>query len=92
MRNIAPEILNGEVITIPIMANSLTVLEEIVLKVEMLIITHAEIKVMVINILNLKEAVTKDDLVEVHGEADPMLDEPMAEANLLVRMTIVCQD
>ena len=46
---------------------------------------------MVINILNLKEAVIEDDLVEVHGEADHMPDKPMAEANLLIKMTIVCQ-
>ena len=46
---------------------------------------------MVINIPNLKEAVIKDDLVEVHGEADHMLAKPMVEANLLIKMTIVCQ-
>ena len=73
------------------MENSHTDLEEITLVVEMLIITYVEIKVMVINILNLKEVVIKDDLVEVHGEADHMPNEPMAEANLLVRTTIVCQ-
>ena len=53
MRNTACEILNGEVITIPIMENSHTNLEEIALMVEMLIIAHIEIKVMVINILNI---------------------------------------
>ena len=73
------------------MENSHTNLEEVVLTVEMLIIEHAEIKVMVINIPNLKEVVIKDNLVEVHGEADHMPDEPMAEANLLIKMTIVCQ-
>ena len=57
----------------------------------MLIIAHAEIKVTVINILNLKEAVIKDDLVKGHGEADYILDELMAEANLLIKMTIVYQ-
>ena len=46
---------------------------------------------MVINIPNLKEVVIEDDLVKVHGEADHMLDEPMAEASLLIKMTIVCQ-
>ena len=46
---------------------------------------------MVINIPNLKEAVIKDNLVEVHGEADHMPDKPMAEANLLIKMTIMCQ-
>ena len=90
MRNTAREILNGGVIAIPIMENSHTNLEEIALTVEMLIITHIEIKVMVINILNLKEAVIEDDLVEVYGETDHMPDEPMAEANLLIKMTIVC--
>ena len=91
MRNTAHEILNGEVITIPIMENSHTNLEEIILMVEMLIIAHAEIKVMVINILNLKEAVIKDNSVEGHGKAEQMLDEPTAEANLLVKMIIVYQ-
>ena len=91
-RNTAREILSGEVITIPIMENSHTDQEEIVLAVEMLIITHIEIKLMVINILNLKEAVIEDDLVEVHGEAEDMLVELMAEANLLVKMTVVYQD
>ena len=89
MRNITREILNGEVITIPITENSHTFLEEIALVVEMLIIAYVEIKVMVINILNLKEAVIKDDLVKVHGEADHMPDEPMAEANFLIKMTSV---
>ena len=60
--------------------------------VEMLIIAHVEINLMVINILNLKEAVTEDNLVEVHGEAEDMLVELMAEVNLLVRMTVVYQD
>ena len=73
------------------MENSHTDLEEIVLMVEMLIIAHTEIKVMVINTPNLKEAVIEDDLVGVHGEADHMPDEPMVEANLLIKMTIVCQ-
>ena len=91
MRNTACKILNGEVITIPITENSHTNLEEIALVVEMLIIAYVEIKVMVINILNLKESVIEDDLVKVHGEADHMPDEPMAEANLLIKMTIVCQ-
>ena len=68
-----------------------TDLEEIILVVEMLIIAHAQIEVMVINIPNLKEAVIKDDLVKVHGEADHMPDEPMVEANLLIKKTIVCQ-
>ena len=72
------------------MENSHTNLEEIILMVEMLIITHAEIKVMVINTPNLKEAVI-EDLVEVHGEVDHMLDEPMVEANPLIKMTIVYQ-
>ena len=92
MRNTAHEILNGEVITIPIMENSHTDLEQIVLMVEMPIITHIEIKLTVINILNLKEAFIEDNLVEVHGEAEDMLKEPMAEANLLVKMTVVYQD
>ena len=83
--------LNGEVIAIIIMENSHTNLEEIVLMVEMLIITHAEIKVMVINTPNLKEVFIEEDLVKVHGEADHMPDEPMVEANLLVKMTIVYQ-
>ena len=91
MRNTACKIPNGEVITIPVMENSHTDLEEIVLAVEMLIIAHAEIKVMIINTLNLKEVVIEDDLVKVHGEAEHMPDEPMAEANLLVKMTIVYQ-
>ena len=91
MRDTAHKILNGKVITIPVMENSHTNLEEIVLVVEMLIIAHAEIKVMVINILKLKEAVIKDHLVEVHGEAEHMQDEPTAEANLLIKMTIVYQ-
>ena len=42
MRNTAPEILSGEVITIPIVENSPTDLEETVLMAEMLIITHIE--------------------------------------------------
>ena len=92
MRNTAHEILSGEVITIPIMENSHTNLEETILMVEMLIITHVEIKLMVINILNLKEVVIEDDLVEVHGEAEDMLVELMAEANLLIKMTVVYQD
>ena len=92
MRNITPEILSGEVITIPIMENSHTEQEEIVLVVEMLIIAHVEINLMVINILNLKEAVTEDDLAEVHGKAEDMLVELMAEANLPVKMTVVYQD
>ena len=91
MRNTTRKILNGKVITIPVMENSHTDLEEIILTVEMLIIAHADIKVMVINILNLKEVVIKDDLVEVHGEAEHMPDEPMAEANLRIKMTIVYQ-
>ena len=73
------------------MEDSHTNLEEIILAVEMLIIIHAEIKVMIINIPNLKEMVIEDDLVKVHGEADHMLDEPMAEANLLIKMIIVYQ-
>ena len=89
MTNIVHETLNGEVITITIVENSHTDLEEIVLMVEMLIITHAEIKAMVINTLNLKEVVIEDNLVEVHGETDHMPDEPMAEANLLIKMIIV---
>ena len=89
MRNTASEILNGEVITIPIMENSHTDLEEIVLTVEMLTITNTEIKVMVINILNLKEAVIEDNSFEGHGKAEHMPDEPMDEANLLVKMIIV---
>ena len=92
MRNTAHEILSGEVITIPIMENSHTDQEEIILAVEMLIIAHVEIKLMVINILNLKEVVIEDDLVEVHGEAEDMLVELMAEANLLIKMTVVYQD
>ena len=92
MRNTAPEILSGEVITIPIVENSHTTQEEIVLMVEMLIIVHVEINLIVINILNLKEAVTEDDLVEVHGKAEDMLVELMAEANLLIKMTVVSQD
>ena len=74
------------------MENSHNNQEEIILVVEMLIITHIEIKLMVINILNLKEVVIGDDLVEVHGEAEDMLVELMAEANLLVKMTVVYQD
>ena len=73
------------------MEDSHTDLEEIVLMVEMLIIAHTEIKAMVINIPNLKEAVFEDNLVEVHGEADHMPDKPMAEANLLIKMIIVYQ-
>ena len=92
MRNTTPEVLSGEVITITIMENSHTTQEEIVLTVEMLIIAHIEINLMAINILNLKEAVTEDDLVEVHGEAEDMLVELMAEANLLIKMTVVYQD
>ena len=92
MRNTASEILSGEVITIPIVENSHTNQEEIVLAVEMLIIAHVKIKLMVINILNLKEVVIEDDLVEVHGEAEDMLVELMAEANLLFKMTVVYQD
>ena len=91
MTNTACEILNGKVITILIMENSPTDLEEIILTVEMLIITHAEIKVMAINILNLKEAIIEDDLVEVHGEADHMPDKLMAEVNHLIKMIIVYQ-
>ena len=91
MRNTAHKILNGEVITISIVENSHTDLEEIVLTVEMLIITHAEIKVMVINILNLKEVVIEDNSVEGHGQAEHMPDKLMAEANLLIKMTIVYQ-
>ena len=71
------------------MEDSHTDLEEIVLVVEMLIIAHTEIKAMVISIPNLKEVVIEDNLVEVHGEADHMPDEPTAEANLLIKMTIV---
>ena len=92
MRNTAHKILSGEVITIPIVENSHTDQEEIILMVEMLIIIHVETNLMVINILNLKEAVIEDDLVEVHGEAEDMLVELMAEANLLVKMTVVYQD
>ena len=91
MTNIVRETLNGEVITITIMEDSHTNLEEIILAVEMLIIAHTEIKAMVFNIPNLKEAVIEDDLVEVHGEADHMAVEPMAEANLLIKMIIVYQ-
>ena len=91
MRTTAHEILSGKVITIPIVENSHTDQEEITLMVEMLIITHIEIKLMVINILNLKEAVT-EDLEEVHGEAEDMLVELMAEANFLIKMTVVYQD
>ena len=92
MRNTSHEILSGEVVTIPIMENSHTDQEAIILTVEMLLITHVEIKLMVINILNLKEAVTEDDLVEIHGEAEDMLVELIAEANLPIRMTVVYQD
>ena len=41
MRNITPEILSGEVITIPIVENSHTDQEEIILVVEMPIIAHS---------------------------------------------------
>ena len=92
MRNTARKILSGEVKALPIMENSHTDQEEIVLMVEMLIIAHVEIKLMVINILNLKESVIGDDLVEVHGEAEDMLVELMAEANLIIKMTVVYQD
>ena len=92
MRNTAHVIPSGEVITTPIMENSHTNQEEIVLAVEMLIITDIEINLMVINILNLKEVVTEDDLAEVLGEAEDMLVELMAEANLLIKMTVVYQD
>ena len=92
MRNTAREILSGEVITIPIMENSHTNLEETLFMVEMPIITHIEIKLMVINILNLKEAVIEDNLVEVHGEAEDMPVELMAEANLLVKMMVLYPD
>ena len=92
MRNTACELLSGKVITIPIMENSHIDQEEIILMVEMLIIAHVGIKLMVINILNLKEAVIEDNLVEVHGEAEDMLVELMAEANLLIKMTVVYQD
>ena len=91
MTNTAHETLNDEVIIITIMEDSHTDLEEIVLTVEMLIITHIEIEAMVTNIHNLKEVVIKDDLVKVHGEADHMPDEPMAEANLLIKVIIVYQ-
>ena len=60
--------------------------------VEMLIITHVEINPMVINILNLEEAVTEDNLAEVLGEAEDILVEHMVEANLLIKMTVVYQD
>ena len=92
MRNTASEILSGKVIIIPIVENSHTNLEETILTVEMLIIAHIEIKLMVINILNLKKVVIEDDLVEVHGDAEDMLVELMAEANLLIKMTVVYQD
>ena len=92
MRNTACRILSGKVITIPIVENSDTDQEEIVLTVEMLLIAQVEIKLMVINILNLKEVFIGDNLVEVHGEAEDMLVELMAEANLLVKMTVVYQD
>ena len=92
MRNTARKILSGEVIIIPIMENSHTDLEETILVVEMLIIAHVEIKLMVINILNLKEAVIEDNLVEVYGEAEDMPVKLMAEANLLIKMTVVYQD
>ena len=91
MTNIAHKTLNGEVTTTIIVENSHTDLEEIILMVEMLIIANAEIKAMGINISNLKEVVIEDDLVKVHGEADHMPDEPMAVANLLVKMIIVYQ-
>ena len=91
-RNTAHKLLSGKVITIPIVENSHTDLEETILVVEMLIITHVEIKLMVINILNLKEAVIEDDLAEVRGEAEDMPVEFMAEANLLIKMTVVYQD
>ena len=91
MTNIACETLNGEVTTTIIMENSHTDLEEIILMVEMLIIANTEIKAMVINIPNLKEVVIEDDLVKVHGKADHVPDEPLAEANLLVKMIIVDQ-
>ena len=74
------------------MENSNTDQEIIVLVVEMPIIAHIEINLMVINILNLKEAVTEDNLAEVCGKAEDMLVELMAEANLLIKMTAVYQD
>ena len=92
MRNTAHTILSGEVTTTPIMENSHTDQEEIFLVAEMPIIAHVEINLMVINILNLKEVVTEDDLAEVLGKAEDMLVELMAEANLPVRMTVVYQD
>ena len=92
MRNTAHATLSGEVTTTPIVENSHTNQEEIVLMVEMLIITHVEINPMVINILNLEEAVTEDNLAEVLGEAEDILVEHMVEANLLIKMTVVYQD
>ena len=68
-----------------------TDLEEIILATEILITDHAEIKVMDTNIPNCKKAHIVGDLVEVHGEADHMLDEPMVEVNLPIRMIIVYQ-
>ena len=47
---------------------------------------------MVINILNLKEVVTEDDLAEVLGKVEDMLVELMADANRLIKMTAVYQD
>ena len=47
MSNITPKILSGEVITIPVVENSHTIQEGIVLVVEMLIIAHVEINLMV---------------------------------------------
>ena len=89
MINIISPNPNGEVIIIIIVEDFPTDLEEIVLMVEMLIINHTGIKVMVTNISNLKEALFEDDLADVHGEADHMLDKHTVEANLLIKMTIV---
>ena len=78
--------LNGTVI-ITIMGDPHTGQEDIVLKVEILIIDHAKSKTTDISMLHPQEVILGRDLVEVHGEVDPILDEHMVEVNLPIKMT-----
>ena len=78
--------LNGMVI-ITIVGEPHTDQEDIVLKVEILTIDHAESKTMDISMLHPQEVVLGRDLVEELGEVDPIPDKHMVEVNLPVKMT-----
>ena len=87
----SPEI-NEDVLIIIYKVDSPTGQEGIVQEVELLTIqAHPETKIMGTNNLNPREVHIGKDLVEVLGEGDLSLVEPMAEANFCT-ILIICQD